>query len=277
MKGKIEAVEEYKDVLALKLFKKNRAELNIEELLLIDRYIFDSAHPEWRPIYVNGKKTKYSASNTGFIRNDISAKIRKPVMDTNGYMRIMLSINGHAITKKVHRIIAQTFIPNPENKPQVNHINGDKTLNWVGNLEWNTPKENVKHSYETGLVTNHAKGERIGTNKYKENQIHEVCKLLQDPTARYEDIEKATGVSYDVIAKIGTGELWVDIVKEYNIPKRVRTSSRYSTEFIENICKMLANGIKPVEIQRITGIPWATLSQIKTRNLYTYISNKYAF
>jgi len=69
----------------------------------------------------------------------------------NGYLYQTLLKNGVMKTFKLHRLVAQAFIPNPYNKPQVNHINGDKTNNSVYNLEWVTRKENLRHAYETGL------------------------------------------------------------------------------------------------------------------------------
>jgi len=67
----------------------------------------------------------------------------KPQKHKNGYMFVNLS--GKLVS--LHRLIAKTFIPNPDNKPQVNHINGIKTDNRVQNLEWNSSSENILHSY----------------------------------------------------------------------------------------------------------------------------------
>lgn len=72
-------------------------------------------------------------------------------LDKLGYRRAKLSYKGTTVCVKLHRLVAQTFIPNPENKPQVNHIDGNKANNNVGNLEWVTNSENQSHATRTGL------------------------------------------------------------------------------------------------------------------------------
>lgn len=75
----------------------------------------------------------------------IKGKVLIPKTDKGGYNYVNLAKNGKSISAKVHRIVAETFIDNPNNKPIVNHINEVKTDNYVDNLEWVTIKENNKY------------------------------------------------------------------------------------------------------------------------------------
>lgn len=72
--------------------------------------------------------------------------------ERNGYKYVNLCINDQRKKVYVHRLVAQAFIPNPNNKTQVNHKDGNKINNCVNNLEWCTPAENMKHAHSIGLM-----------------------------------------------------------------------------------------------------------------------------
>lgn len=93
-------------------------------------------------------------------------KILTPHDNGGGYYIVTLTKNRKRKTLKVHRLVAETFIPNPENKPQVNHINGIKTDNRVENLEWNTNIENHNHAIKIGLI-NKTSYEKSAKSKWK--------------------------------------------------------------------------------------------------------------
>ena len=86
----------------------------------------------------------YSVSTYGRVRNDKLNIIMKTKSHFN-YEIVRLISNGERKPVRVHRLVAQTFLPNPDNLPQVNHIDEDKTNNHVENLEWCTSKQNINH------------------------------------------------------------------------------------------------------------------------------------
>lgn len=109
---------------------------------------------EWKPI----KGLHYEISSLGNIRNSENKNILTN-FDKNriGYLRVYLYSEGKKKRYFVHRLVAETFIPNPENKPQVNHKDGNKQNNELSNLEWVTRSENGLHYFRVLFNTNYKK------------------------------------------------------------------------------------------------------------------------
>lgn len=102
----------------------------------------------WRP--VQDYEHLYEVSNIGRLRR-INGKIQKIQKTVFGYGRVTLYNKGPYKKIHIHRVVAKAFIENPNNKPEVNHIDGNKLNNVVTNLEWVTKSENRKHAFKIGL------------------------------------------------------------------------------------------------------------------------------
>lgn len=124
-----------------------------------------------------GFKGRYQVSNTGLIRSiqDNHGRYQEKLKSTRirsktcEYLYVQLSIKDKPYHEAVHRAVAKAFITNPDNKPMVNHIDGNKLNNNVCNLEWSTCSENHTHAYANGLkkATMHQLGVKNGkTSKY---------------------------------------------------------------------------------------------------------------
>lgn len=91
----------------------------------------------------------YSVDEKGVIKNILTKRIKTPTNNNMGYLYVDLYNKGQRKREFVHRLVAKAFISNPENKPYVNHIDGNPHNNSVENLEWCTPLENVEHASKT--------------------------------------------------------------------------------------------------------------------------------
>jgi hypothetical protein len=108
----------------------------------------------WKPIkdYEN-----YEVSNLGRVKSlnyhrENREKILKPLKHRDGYLLVVLYKSGKRKHFQIHRLVAQAFILNPENKPCINHIDCNPSNNCVSNLEWCTPKENIQYAYKLGRM-----------------------------------------------------------------------------------------------------------------------------
>lgn len=99
---------------------------------------------------IEGYENRYQINQNGDIKTIECGKFKllKPSIGKNGYRKVILSQRGFRYTFLVHRLLAKAFIPNPENKPCINHINGIRSDNRIENLEWCTMSENSIHSYK---------------------------------------------------------------------------------------------------------------------------------
>ena len=101
---------------------------------------------------LTGYEHEYAIAKDGRILSKLTDQYVQPSVDSNGYLKVILYKDGVKKTERVHRLVAQQFIPNPDNLPVINHIDGNKQNPHYQNLEWCTQQENVQHAFDTGLT-----------------------------------------------------------------------------------------------------------------------------
>lgn len=125
----------------------------------------------------------HSISEIGVVINTKTGKVKTQRVAKNGYCTVNIIENNKSTVMYIHRLLALTFIPNPENKRTVNHIDGNKLNNSLSNLEWSTDRENIKHAYDNNL--------NKGCSKVTEDHLKEIYE-------RFFNGESLTSISKDL-------------------------------------------------------------------------------
>lgn len=168
----------------------------------------------WKPI--DGYEGIYEVSNLGRVKSlkkivlfrfpdkkrFIPDRIFKKSVNVYGYIIVSLHLNLKIKQFRVHRLVARAFIPNPENKPYVNHIDGNKQNNRVDNLEWCTAQENSIHAVKSGLLRNSSlRGDLHNSLKLKFKQVEEI-RELRNTGMGLKFIASMYGISKDYTSKL---------------------------------------------------------------------------
>lgn len=157
---------------------------------------------------------QYSVSNFGNVRNNMTGKILKPRKHTNGYTRVTLCKDKKHYDRYIHRLVAQAFIPNPNNLPEINHIDENKSNNFVENLEW------CDRIYQVNYGT--FKKRMIETQRMSSKQSKPVkCVETGIIYISLHHAERETGILYTLICNVLKG--------------RQETAGGYHWEYIDII------------------------------------------
>ena len=161
---------------------------------------------------VSNKGTVRSCSNTVVRSNDRPYKVPVKILSSHvsskdGYARVVLYKRGQKSTHLVHRLVAQSFIPNPLNKGDVNHVDGDKQNNNMNNLEWATRQENINHAFVVGLRKSY--GNSSNCRKLNETEVS-AMRVLNDYGVSIPCLGRLYGVSRHTAWDIIRGRAWLE-------------------------------------------------------------------
>jgi hypothetical protein len=170
-----------------------------------------SEQEEWKDVV--GYEDFFRVSNLGNVFSKRTNRLLKLEISPTGYLVFSTKFGGRNGTCKlfrVHRLVAEAFIENPDHKPYVNHRNGIKSDNQVSNLEWVTHSENIRHAFDNGLI-NSAKGIAAGNNKLSEDDVISIRREYLENRTPYRELARRFGVKHVAVGQLLRRETWVHL------------------------------------------------------------------
>lgn len=206
--------------------------------------------------------SRYEITKSGLIYDLHRCKNMYPYVAKRGYYNIRLQDdNNVSRLMLMHRLLALMFIPNPDNKPFVNHIDGNKLNNDLSNLEWVTMLGNHVHGREHNLLK---------PSHITPDQALFICEQLDDG-ASVQELVDCYGFSYDAVRSIFRRESYKDISKDFCFYVEHRDSPLTDDQVIQ-ICNMINDGISTREIGEYFNISLDRIRRIRNGRNYSHIS-----
>jgi len=160
---------------------------------------------QWK--WVEGYEELYQVSNYGKVRRVGKKVTLKPDKNKQGYLTVRFSRFNKGKRERIARLVAKAFIPNPESKPQVNHIDGNKLNNLYTNLGWATPKENIWHAIKLGISSCKSGVNHWGA-KLNEKSVKQIKNLYKTGNYSQRQLGKKFGVCQRNIFDVLKNNIW---------------------------------------------------------------------
>lgn len=201
----------------------------------------------------------YSINKAGQVYSHHYEKFLVITPDYKGYDVVNLVLpDRRKVPQKIHRLLALMFIPNPENKEQVNHINGVRNDNSLSNLEWATHRENSTHAVETGLYPQ---------GKINTNMAHLICSRLEKGMD-VRSISRELDIPYGAISSIQLRKSWEHVSCQYNLPP-IKFMGRALTDDETTMAQRLLNKrFTQSDIAKFLGVSESRVNMIRHEMLY---------
>ena len=221
-------------------------------------------------IWVNiTESDKYQVSNllrvrSFMVKDGEPPRILNTFISKTGYYVVNLSLNKKRRTRKLHRLFAIAFIPNPNNYPEINHIDGNKLNNSINNLEWCTGLMNKRHAFRTGLIPK-VVGQNQSSTKLTDDVVIEIFNS-KEPTSV---LKNKYGVSASAINGVRDGKSWGWLTGKHY--RKVREQRKFSDDQVLEIFNSLDS---VADISLKYGASYSSIRAIKSGMVHSDVTGK---
>jgi transposase len=222
---------------------------------------------EWRII---PDFPEYAVSNKGNIATLKTGKLRK-FSDHKRYKQCMLRKDGKAYNRFVHRLVANAFLPLPEEGQVIDHINGIRDDNRAANLRWCTTQMNTQYAVEKGNLRKKT-GVESPRHKYTHDQVLKAIDMLKIGIYTAKEISKATGIHIHMIRDLKHKRTWINDTDglELNLKHGVK---KFTDDQIRQVIKMLNGEYTIREIAKSTGVTKVIVRGVYNRTIYRRLTD----